>query len=66
MKTYDGIEVKESDKVWVIGSLGIYEATVQPPVTDYYLFGPIEVKNSFSTRLAAEKFKYNESHHDIP
>lgn len=60
MKTHDGIEVKEGDKVYVIGSTGVKEATVQPPVTDYYLFGPIKVTNSFSTRLAAEKFSYKE------
>ena len=60
IKTFDGIEVKEGDTVYVLGSTGIHPTKVLPPVTSYVYFGNIEVKNSFSTQLAAEKFKYKE------
>lgn len=55
MKTYDEKEVEVGDKVFVIGSTGVHETTVLPPVTSYVYFNNIEVKNSFSTREAAEK-----------
>lgn len=57
MKTYDKKKVKVGDKVWVIGSTGVHEAKVLPPVTNYEYFGPVEVAHSFSTRKEAEKFK---------
>lgn len=57
MKTFDGKEVKEGDEVWVFGSTCIHRAKVLPPVTSYNLFGPIEVKNSFSTKEAAQRYK---------
>lgn len=56
-KTFDNKDVEEGDKVWVIGSCGIHEATVLPPVTNYELFGPIPVSRSFSTKEAAAKYK---------
>ena len=55
MKTYDGIEVKENDTVWVIGSTGVHKTRVLPPVVEYVYFNNIEVKHSFSTKKAAEK-----------
>lgn len=59
MKTFDGKKVKVGDKVYVLGSCGIYSAKVLPPVTSYVLFGNIEVSNSFSTKELAEEYKYN-------
>lgn len=56
-KTFDNKEVAEGDNVWVIGSCGIHEAKVLPPVTSYELFGPIPVSRSFSTKESAEKYK---------
>lgn len=57
MKTYDEKEVKAGDIVFVIGSSGVREAKVLPPVTSYVIFGNVEVKDSFSTREAAENYR---------
>ena len=54
-RTADGVEVKEGDKVWVLGSTGIHKTKVIEPVTNYELFGPIPVRESFSTKKAAKK-----------
>ena len=60
--THDGVIVKPGDTVWVIGTCGIYDTQVNPvePVTNYYLFGYIPVKDAFSTKEAAEKYRYGE------
>jgi hypothetical protein len=55
--TYDGIEVKVGDRVWVHGSDGINETTVKEPVTSYNIFGnPVPVKYSFSTKESLERY----------
>ena len=61
--TVDGVEVKEGDTVWVQGSTAIEDTTVQTlkPVTTYSLFGKIPVDESFSTKEAAEKFRYGDN-----
>lgn len=62
-RTADGVVVKPGDKVWVRGSSGLHETTVQKPVTTYELFGPIPVDQSYSTeqalRLSVMKGPYN-------
>lgn len=59
IKTYDGKVVKPGDTVWVFGSCSIEKAKVRKPeaLTDYYYFEDIPVKDSFSTKEAAEKHR---------
>lgn len=50
--TADGVRVRPGDKVWVKGTVGVHETTVDEPVTTYDLFGPIPVSRSYSTKDA--------------
>lgn len=58
--TADGELVQAGDQVWVFSSTGIPRpATVRKleAVTNYELFGPIPVSESFSTEQAAHNYK---------
>ena len=54
--TFDGKEVNEGDEVWVLGSTGYHKTTVAEPVTNYELFGPIPVSNSFSSEESIKEY----------
>lgn len=54
--TCDGKFVKAGDKVWVLSSLDMPTQTTVRPLehqTNYYLFGQVPVKHSWSSRTAA-------------
>ena len=51
--TADGVLVKPDDEVWVNGSCSVSEAHVKGVVTNYELFGPIPVNDSYSSKEAA-------------
>ena len=61
MKTHDGVVVKEGDTVWVKGSTGFHKTRVDVPVTEYYLYGPVPVHCSFSSKEKAEEFYKNKN-----
>ena len=57
-KTHDGEYVTPGDKVWVLSSLGEVKGTrVSKGSTGYVMYSnPIQVKDSFSTKAAAEEY----------
>lgn len=60
IRTADGVAVAPGDRVWVNGSTGVQQTTVQPlvAVTGYEYFGPVPVSQSFSTEAAARAAQY--------
>lgn len=61
--TADGVLVEPGQEVWVFSSTGnIVPTSVRPveALTNYYLFGQIPVRESFSTEQAAQLYRrYN-------
>lgn len=58
--TADGKLVEAGDEVWVFSSTGRAVATTVKPleaVTNYYLFGQIPVRESFSSEQAAQLWR---------